>query len=125
MNAIRLLSFIAMSVMSMAPSASATQAEAAPPAAAGPHGTVANKLKTPVKITRSWCHSTNGPCANKDIVTLKAGGTSKGDIDGFHVPSGQRYYVEFDKLIGKEKRCVGSGWHKINDTIVARILRTC
>ncbi len=94
-------------------------------AEAGPHGTVANKMSGSVKITRSWCASKHGPCSDKDVVVLKGGQTSKGDIDGYFVPGGTRYYVEYDKLIGKDKRCVGSGWHKIDDTIVARILRTC
>ena len=89
------------------------------------HGTVVNKIKNSVNITRSWCKQTKGPCSNKDIMSLKPGSTSpKGvDIDGFQVPAGKKYYVEYDKLIGSDKKCVSAGWHKIDDTIVARIVK--
>ncbi|MFI9450056.1 hypothetical protein [Amycolatopsis sp. NPDC052450] len=89
------------------------------------HGTVRNNLSVPVKITTDWCKATKGPCRNSDIRTLKAKSTSSNDIDGFQVPNGKKYWVEYDALFGTEKRCVGSGWHKISDTTVARIHRTC
>lgn len=91
----------------------------------GPHGTVVNKSRFDVKITKSWCASVSKPCSNADIKTLKPGKTSSGDIDGFEVPSGKRYSVEYNKFIGKDRRCVGSGWHKIDNTIVVKIYRTC
>lgn len=90
--------------------------------AVGLRGTVAN-----IKITRLWCKETDGPCSNNDVNTLNAGKTSRGDIDGFEVPSGKKYYVEFDEAVPfrEPRRCVGSGSHKIDNSMVARILRTC
>lgn len=107
-----------------APNATFATADS-PLAASGARGTVKNRSSFDIKITNGWCEERALPCSNKTISTLKAGRTSSGDIDGYEVPPGRRYSVLYDEFVGSDRRCVGPGWHKIGNTTVAKVDRTC
>ncbi|WNV83585.1 hypothetical protein [Umezawaea sp. Da 62-37] len=86
-------------------------------------GTVVNGLDIPVDIALDWCEWESAPCESRGVHTLAAGSSSDSriDIDGFRVPDGLRYQVDFTYAFGAETTWLDPGWHKISTDTVAHI----
>lgn len=86
-------------------------------------GTVYNGTNLVVKVTMSWCASRKAPCSNKDIKELKPKKSTHGwgDVDGYLVPDGYKFEVDYQRGPFQDTKSFGPGWHKITDEIVADI----
>jgi hypothetical protein len=86
-------------------------------------GTVYNGTNLVVKVTMNWCLDNHGPCSNKDIKELKPHKSTHGwgDVDGYYVPDGYKFKVEYQRAFSDETEWFGPGWHKITDDNVASI----
>jgi hypothetical protein len=70
-----------------------------------------------------WCASRNGPCSDKEVEELKPHKTTHGwgDVDGYYVPPGYQFKVEYQRAVTDDTKWFGPGWHKITDDNVAEI----
>jgi hypothetical protein len=86
-------------------------------------GTVYNGTNLVVKVTMSWCAATKKPCSNKDIKELKPHKSTHGwgDVDGYLVPDGYKFKVDYQRGPFHDTKTFGPGWHKITDEVVADI----
>ncbi|MBV9141907.1 MAG: hypothetical protein JO115_13480 [Pseudonocardiales bacterium] len=86
-------------------------------------GTVYNGTNLVVKVTMNWCLAKNGPCGPTDIKELKPKKSTHGwgDVDGYLVPDGYKFKVDYQRGPLHETKSFGPGWHKITDEIVADI----
>jgi hypothetical protein len=44
-----------------------------------------------------------------------------GDVDGYYVPPGYNFKVEYQRAFTDDTKWFGPGWHKITDDTVAEI----